>query len=119
MSEIDSTPVEGTPSAAPEAAAPASDPVLDRVNELAGTVGSLVDRFGQVEQHFQPQPEPEEDPWSALFPQEAEPDPYAQQPQGLDPAQLQQIVEQRIQDGIQQGISPIQQQLQQMQLQRD
>ena len=109
-------PVEGT--TAPEAAAPSFDmsPVLDRVGELAEGLTGLSDRFGQLEQRI-PQPEPEqpEDPWSALFPQDDEPE-YEPEPQApqLDPQALQAAVQQ----AIKQSNQPLLEKLQQFELQQ-
>lgn len=115
-------PVEGTSTStpAPEAApaAPTQDafaPVLDRVNELAQGIDS---RFAAFEQRL-PQPEPvqEPDPWADLFPQDPEQDPYGQpqQQQGLDPQALQAAIN----AAIQQQNAPLQQQLQQFQIERN
>lgn len=111
-----SAPVEGaTETAAPEAV-PAADPyapVVDRVDQLTG-------EFGQFREMMEarlpaPAPEPEPDPmapWAALL-GEQEPDPYAaSEPQGLDPAALQQA----FQAALQQANAPLQAQLQQMQM---
>lgn len=123
MSEINGgAPVEGTPTStpAPEAAPAAQSdpfaPVLSRVDELASNIDS---RFAAFEQRL-PQPEPvaEPDPWADLFgTQEEEPDPYGQpqQPQGLDPQALQSA----IQAAIAQSNAPLQQQLQQFQIERN
>jgi hypothetical protein len=120
MSEING-PVEGTSTeAAPESTATPEPwaPVHDRVNELADSVGTLTTNFDRFLQAQQPQPEPEPDPWAALFNEpEPEPDPY-QQPQGLDPQQLQAAIQAQIQKGIEQGLSPIQAQMQQVNIER-
>jgi hypothetical protein len=115
-------PVEGTSgSSTPEAApssAPSPDmfaPVVDRMNELAGSIDN---RFAAFEQRLPPAPEPEAepDPWADLFgQQEPDPDPYGQQqPQGLDPQALQSAIN----AAIQQSNAPLQAQLQQFQAER-
>jgi hypothetical protein len=110
------TPAEGAPAPDTSSSSPEWAPVLDRVGELASTVGELQSGFQSFVQANQPPPEPEPDPWAALFPQEAEQDPemyqQAQQPQ-LDPGTLQQAFQQ----AVQQANAPLQQQIQQMQLQ--
>lgn len=115
-------PVEGAGNEAAPESTPTADPwagVHDRVGELAGGVGELANRFDQfLQSQQQPEPEPEEDPWASLFAQEPEPDQYQQQPQGIDPQALQQAMEARIQQGIQQGLSPIQAQMQEITAQR-
>jgi hypothetical protein len=125
-------PAEGAAATPPPAAdpTPAAEPwapVLDRVNELAGSVGQIGERFASFEQRL-PQPEPEQqpDPWQSLIPQE-EPEQYydqygnpvdmgqfGQQQQALDPAALQQAVN----AAIQQQNAPLVQQLQAMQMER-
>lgn len=109
-------PVEGTSTSIPaEATAPAADPVSDRMNEIASSVGSLVDRFEQFEQRLpQPEQQAEPDPWAALFPEEQEPDQYQQQQPALDPQALQAAIN----AAIQQSNAPLQAQLQQMQAER-
>jgi hypothetical protein len=119
MSDM-SQPVEGAPSeaAAPDAGTPEPwAPVQSRVDELAGGVGELTNRFDQWLQSQQPEPEPEPDPWAELM-GETEPDPYQQQPQGIDPQQLQAAIQQQIQQGIQAGLTPLQAQMQQVQIER-
>lgn len=111
-----SAPAEGTDTntPAPEAT-PAADPyapVVSRVDELAGRF----DDFRQLIDQRLPAPEPvaEPSPWDALFPEAEEPDPYAaQQPQGIDPQQLQAAFAQ----AVQQANAPLQAQLQAMQTQ--
>jgi hypothetical protein len=119
MSEVTGTPAEGAaPAPAPTESASSVDfsPVLDRVGELASTVGELQSGFQSFLQAQQPQAE-EADPWAALM-GEPEQDPYQQEPQGIDLQALQQTVEQRIQEGIQQGLSPLQAQMQQLTAER-
>lgn len=106
-------PVEGTAPASTEAAPSGPDyaPVLDRVNEIAGTVEGLASSWQQFAQAQQPAPEPEPDPWAGLFGEpEQEPDP---QPQ-LNPQALQAAIQQ----AIQQNNAPLMQQMQQMQMER-
>jgi len=129
MSDESATPVEGAASAEPAATpetAPASEPwapVVDRVNELAGTLDS---RLGALEQRIpQPQPEPEPDPWQNLygqpepeeqyFDQYGNPVEFQQQAQpSLDVNALQQAVQQQ----VQQATGPLLQQLQDLQMER-
>jgi hypothetical protein len=117
MSDM-SQPAEGAPSeaAAPETTPEPWAPVQSRVDELAGGMGELTSRFDQFIQSQQPEPDPEPDPWAALM-GDPEPDPYQQQPT-LDLQQLQQTVEQRIQQGIQAGLTPVQAELAEIRLNR-
>lgn len=115
MSDM-SQPVEGTDTAPEAAPAPSFDmsPVLDRVGELANSIDQ---RFAQFEQRIpQPEAEPEVDPWAALFGEDEQEPPYEepQQPQGIDPTQLQAAIN----HAIEQGNAPLRQQLQQMQLEK-
>lgn len=102
------TPAEGA-AAEPTSTGPDYAPVLDRVGELANTVGELQSGFQQFMQSQQPQPEPEPDPWDVLLnggePEQPEPE------QMLDLAALQQAVQQQ----IAQANAPLLQQLQEMQ----
>jgi hypothetical protein len=73
-------PVEGaTTEAAPaETSGPDYGPVLDRMSELAGSIDT---RFAALEGRIpEPQAEPEEDPWAALFGETEQPEPEYQQP---------------------------------------
>lgn len=96
-----SGPVEGqatSPAPSTEAAAPAHDPIADRMDQLSGTVGELVNGFQQWQQANAPAPEPEDPmaPWAPLF-GAAEPDfgePAAAP--GLDAAALQSAFQQAI-----------------------
>jgi hypothetical protein len=106
-------PVEGaTTEAAPaETSGPDYGPVLDRMSELAGSIDT---RFAALEGRIpEPQAEPEEDPWAALFGETEQPEPEYQQPPApqLDINALQQAVQQQ----IQQAVTPYQQQIQQIQ----
>lgn len=110
-------PVEGTPDTSSAEATPAAEPwapVMDRVGELASTVGELQSNFQGFLQAQMPEPEPEPDPWASLFPDQAEPE-YAPEPQGLDPQALQAAFQQ----ALQQANAPLQAQIQQMQWERD
>lgn len=116
-------PAEGTPtpSPAPETTAPEPwAPVMDRVSELANTIDG---RFQALEQRIpQPEPEPEPDPWAVLLGEpEQQVDAYGNPVQAqppLDPAAIQQVVEQRIQQALQQANAPLVQQLQALQQER-
>lgn len=122
--EPGAAPVEGTPTSTPTTSGVDFSPVLDRMSELASGIGDMRTRLDSFDQRI-PAPEApaEPDPWQALYgePQaEFDPNAWAQQqaPQ-FDPAQLQSIVEQRIQAGITDATQPLMSQLAQMQLQRD
>ena len=114
-------PAEGMPTTASEpASTPEWAPVLDRVGELASTVGELQSGFQSFMQAQQPEPDPEPDPWAGLFEDpNAEVDPnaglYGQQPQpSLDPQALQSAFHQ----AVQQANAPLAAQLQQLQTER-
>lgn len=117
-------PAEGTAST-PEAPASTFDasPVIDRVDQLASTVGDLRDGFQQFVQAQQPAPEAQPDPWGleSLYGQEQAQqdsnafDPFAQaQPPTIDPAALRQAY----QTDLQQAMGPLQQELQQFRVER-
>lgn len=117
-------PAEGA--STPEAPASTFDPspVIDRVDQLASTVGDLRDGFQQFIQAQQPAPEAQPDPWGleALYGQEQAPqdpnafDPFAQQQQApqIDPNALRQAY----QADLQQHLNPLQQELQQFRVER-
>jgi hypothetical protein len=109
------TPAEGAPAPESTTSTPDYGPVMDRLTELAGTVGELQSGFQQFTQAQAPAQE-ETDPWASLW-GEQQPDPNLapepQQPQ-LDPAALQNA----IQHAIQQANAPLTQQLQQLQTDR-
>ncbi len=83
-------------------------PVLSRVEELANSVN---ERFGQIEQHFQPEEAEPEDPWASLYGEEPEPEP--------EPALNVDALRQALQAEVQGAVSPLMQQLAQLQTQND
>ena len=100
MSEQDTTqPVE----AAPAEAAPQVDlaPLMDRVEQIGGTLDQLVGAY-----QTEPQAEPE-DPWAWLSAQQ-EPEPEPQQQPQLDPAQFSQAVQAQIQQALHPTLSQLQ-----------
>ncbi len=122
-------PAEGAPapeSTAPEQSAPEPQPwapVLDRMDELAGNIGSFDQRFQALESRLpEPQAPAEPDPWAALMGGEPEEPQYFDQygnPVDLQPQQPAfdlNALQQAIQHDRQQALAPLQQQLQEMQL---
>lgn len=101
------TPVEG---AATETSSSVDlSPVLSRVEELASGLGDMRSQF---EQHFaQPEAEPE-DPWSALY-GEPEPEPEPESALNVD------ALRQALQSEVQSAVSPLMDQLAQLQSQND
>lgn len=126
----DVAPVEGaaspesTPAADSTPAAEPWAPVLDRVNELASGIDG---RFAALEQRI-PQPEAPEpvDPWAALMPQDQEPETFFDQyGNPVDMSQFQQqpaldvnALRQAMQAEMQQALSPYQQQIASLQMER-
>ena len=135
MSAMDpgATPAEPQAAAEPASSGPDLSGFNDRLDQLAGTVGQLVEGFSSWQQSNQPQAEPEANWWESLYgeqpqePQQPQFDPYTGQPlqpqqqqfqqpgqQQLDPQALQNAVNQ----AIQQATQPLNQQLQNFQRQQ-
>jgi hypothetical protein len=90
--------------------------ITDRVEQLAsqfGTMQQLIE--SRLPEPSQPEPEEDPDPWAALLGEE---DPEPQGPE-FDPRQLQQIVNQAIEQGIEQRVGPLQDQLSQLTTQQN
>jgi hypothetical protein len=90
--------------------------ITDRVEQLAsqfGTKQQLIE--SRLPEPSQPEPEEDPDPWAALLGEE---DPEPQGPE-FDPRQLQQIVNQAIEQGIEQRVGPLQDQLSQLTTQQN
>ena len=89
-------------------------PVEDRVNQLATDLGSRLDGLEGLLRPQEPEAE-ETDPWAALLGEE-EPEPQTPQ---MDPQALQQAVNAAIQQGIEQHVGPLHDQVAQMRTEQD
>jgi hypothetical protein len=90
--------------------------ITDRVEQLAsqfGTMQQLIE--SRLPEPSQPEPEEDLGPWAALLGEE-EPEPQGPE---FDPRQLQQIVNQAIEQGIEQRVGPLQDQLSQLTTQQN
>jgi hypothetical protein len=115
MSMSDPTaPVEGTPAPESTSDAPTGgtdlSPIMDRMEQLAGSMNEIQSGWQQFQQANAPEPEAETDYWSQVF-GEQEPEPETQSPQ-LDPAALQSAIQQ----AIQQSNAPLLERLQRFEM---
>jgi hypothetical protein len=107
---------QGSTEAAEETPGVDTSAITDRVEQLAsqfGTMQQLIE--SRLPEPSQPEPEEDPDPWAALLGEE---DPEPQGPE-FDPRQLQQIVNQAIEQGIEQRVGPLQDQLSQLTTQQN